>query len=354
MSRLLAAVEHACVAAEPHPPEPGPVVVVVVDEDRHLRPAAGVLDPAQRPRPLRLRVNGRVERVADEREHNWDKVWAPVGVDGRKPGDARVRDPLPQYDRVVHLGLILPNFGEGSTPEGIRRMAAAAEELGLDSVWATEHIIVGPGAVDPYGRVYDPLVVLAWVAGLTQRIGLGTSIVLVPLHHPIRLAKEVATLQELSGARMRLGVGVGWHEDEFRFMGVPFKGRGRRADEAIRVMRALWAGDREFHGELWSFENATFEPRPAQQPEIWVGGASDRAVRRARELGDVWHPSRSASPERIREVKEQYPELRVIPRVSGSKVDEYLALGCEGVVASFGTEPTRIVASMRELAARRG
>jgi hypothetical protein len=82
----------------------------------------------------------------------------------------------------VHLGLILPNFGEGSTPEGIRRMAEAAEELGVDSVWATEHIIVGPEAVNPYGRVYDPLVVLAWVAGFTQRIGLGTSIVLVPLH----------------------------------------------------------------------------------------------------------------------------------------------------------------------------
>ena len=94
----------------------------------------------------------------------------------------------------MHLGVILPNYGKGSTPEGIRRVAEAAEELGFDSVWATEHIIVGPEAVKPYGRVYDALVVLAWVAGFTGRIGLGTSIVLAPLHHPIRLAKEVATL----------------------------------------------------------------------------------------------------------------------------------------------------------------
>jgi alkanesulfonate monooxygenase SsuD/methylene tetrahydromethanopterin reductase-like flavin-dependent oxidoreductase (luciferase family) len=139
----------------------------------------------------------------------------------------------------VHLGVILPNYGEGSTPSGIRRTAEAAEELGFDSVWATEHIIVGPEGVDPYGRVYDPLVTLGWIAGVTERVGLGTSIVLVPLHHPIHLAKEAATLQELSGGRLRLGVGMGWHEDEFRFMGADFRGRGRRANEALRLMRAL-------------------------------------------------------------------------------------------------------------------
>jgi probable F420-dependent oxidoreductase len=253
----------------------------------------------------------------------------------------------------VHLGVILPNFDRHASPDGVRAVVEAAEELDFDSVWTTEHIIVGPEAVNPYGRVLDPLITLGWIAGWSERIGLGTSIVLVPLHHPIHLAKEVATLQEISGGRFRLGVGMGWHEDEYRFMGVPFERRGRRADEAMRLMKALWAGEREFHGELWSFEDATFEPRPTQQPEIWVGGASDRAVRRARELGDVWHPSRSGTPERIREVKERFPDLRVIPRISGNKVDEYLALGCEGVVASFGTEPSRIVESMRTLAAQR-
>jgi probable F420-dependent oxidoreductase len=257
----------------------------------------------------------------------------------------------------MHLGVILPNFGADASPEGVRAVAEAAEELGFDSVWSTEHIIVGPEGVDPYGRVLDPLCTLAWIAGYTERIGLGTSIVLVPLHHPIHLAKEATTLQELSGGRFRLGIGIGWHEDEYDFMGVPFRERGRRADEALRLIRALWSGEREFHGRYWSFEDATFAPLPSPQPEIWVGGASDRAIRRARELGDAWHPSRTGTPERVREVKAQYPDLRVIPRIGGdsaaevaAKIDEYTEAGCEGVVASFGLEPSRAVAAMREFA----
>ncbi len=104
----------------------------------------------------------------------------------------------------MHFGVILPNYGLDSNPDGIRRVAEAAEELGFDSVWATEHIIVGREAVDPYGRVYAPLVTLGWVAGWTERIGLGTSIVLVPLHHPMHLAKEVATLERRARLRGRV------------------------------------------------------------------------------------------------------------------------------------------------------
>jgi probable F420-dependent oxidoreductase len=245
----------------------------------------------------------------------------------------------------VHFGVILPNYGEGASPDAIRRTAELAEELGFGSVWTTEHIIVGPEGVDPYGRVYDPLVTLGWIAGWTKRIGLGTSIVLVPLHNPMHLAKQVATLQELSGGRFTLGVGVGWHRDEFEFMGVPFEHRGRRADEAIRLMRALWSGARDFEGELWSFHDATAEPHPFPQPEIWVGGSSRQAIRRARTLGDVWHPSRGSDPEHMRRVKEQYPELRVIPRVAADQVDGVLDAGAEGAVVSFPDE-----AAMREFA----
>ena len=142
------------------------------------------------------------------------------------------------------------------------------------------------------------------------------SIVLVPLHNPMHLAKEVATLQELSGGRFTLGVGMGWHRHEFEFMGVEFKGRGRRADEAIRLMRALWTGERDFEGEFWSFHDATSQPYPSPQPEIWVGGSSERAIRRAVELGDVWHPSRGSGAQHVRRVKEQHPQLRVVPRVA--------------------------------------
>jgi probable F420-dependent oxidoreductase len=247
----------------------------------------------------------------------------------------------------VHLGVILPNFGHRSSPERIRHFAVAAEELGFDSVWTTEHIIVGPEAVDPYGRVYDPLVTLGWIAGSTETIGLGTSIVIVPLHHPIQLAKEVATVQELSAGRFTLGVGVGWYEPEYEFMGIEFRGRGRRADEAIRLMRALWAGDRDFDGEFWSFQDATFEPRPSRMPEIWVGGSSDHAIRRARQLGDVWHPSRGSEADHVRRVKEQEPDLRVIPRTRPDWVDGMLEAGAEGAVVTFSDE-----AAMRHFAGR--
>jgi len=238
----------------------------------------------------------------------------------------------------VHLGVILPNYGEASSPAGIRRVAEAAEELGFDSVWATEHIIVGPEAVDPYGRVFAPLVTLGWIAGFTKRVALGTSIVLAPLHHPIHLAKEAATLQELSRGRLLLGLGMGWHEDEFRFMGVPFRGRGRRGDEAIRLTQALWRGESEFDGQSWSFENATFGPLPDPTPEIWIAGGSAPALRRARELGDVWHPSRSGDVERVRRFKEEHPEVRVVPRTRVELVDELLAAGADGVVVTLSDE----------------
>jgi probable F420-dependent oxidoreductase len=238
----------------------------------------------------------------------------------------------------VHFGVILPNYGPDSSPDAVRRTVELSEELGFDSVWTTEHIIVGPAGVDPYGRVYDPLVTLGWIAGWTERIGLGTSIVLVPLHNPMHLAKQVATLQELSGGRFTLGVGMGWHKDEFDFMGVPFEGRGRRADEAIRLMRALWSGEKDFDGDYWSFHDATSEPLPSPQPEIWVGGSSDRAIRRARELSDAWHPSRGSDADHVRRIKEQYPNLRVVPRTSPEHVDAMLAAGAEGAVVQFPDE----------------
>ena len=226
----------------------------------------------------------------------------------------------------MHFGVILPNYGEGSTPDGIRRVAEAAEELGFDSVWATEHVLVGPEAVDPYGRVYAPLATLAWIAGWTERIRFGTSIMLVPLHHPVHIAKETATLQELSGGRfLALGVGMGWHRDEFDLMGFRFEGRGRRGDEAIRRIKALWTGEHD----------GTSDPKPSPVPEIWVGGSSERALRRVRELGDVWHPSRGSSAEHVRAVKERFPELRVVPRTRPELVDAMIDAGAEGAVVTF-------------------
>ena len=239
----------------------------------------------------------------------------------------------------MHFGVILPNYGLDSNPEEIRRIAELAEELGFDSVWATEHIIVGPEGHDPYGRVYAPLVTLGWIAGFTTRVALGTSIILVPLHDPILLAKEIATLQELSGRPFLFGVGVGWHRDEYEFLGVPFEGRDRRADESIRLIRSVWSGD--------AFPDAMSEPLLSPQPEIWVGGASEQAIRRALELGDVWHPSRSTNATDVRRVKAEHPHLRVIPRVAAEHVDAMLDAGAEGAVIHFSGDD-----AMREFAKR--
>jgi probable F420-dependent oxidoreductase len=238
----------------------------------------------------------------------------------------------------VHFGVILPNFGGESSPDRIRRVAETAEELGFTSVWATQHVVVGPEAAEEYGRVYDPLVTLGWVAGWTERIGLGTSIVLVPLYNPFQLAKQATTVQQLSGRQLTLGVGVGWHRDEFDFMGVEFEGRGRRADEAIRLMRALWRGEGEFEGQYWSFRDAVAEPYPSPAPEVWVGGSSPAAVRRARERGDAWHPSRGSDPDHVRRVKEEHPELRIVPRTRPDLVDAMLEAGAEGAVVTLWEE----------------
>jgi probable F420-dependent oxidoreductase len=247
----------------------------------------------------------------------------------------------------VHLGVILPNYGAGSSPQDIRRVVETAEELAFDSVWTTEHIIVGPEAVRPYGRVHDALVTLGWIAGWTERIGIGTSVAILPLHNPMHLAKQVATLQELSDGRFTLGVGMGWHRDEFDFMGVEFAGRGRRADEAIRLMRALWSGERDFEGRYWSFHDATAEPYPSPQPELWIGGSSDRAIRRALVLGDVWHPSRGSAPDHVRRVNTEHPELRVVPRTTPERFEAMLDAGADGAVVTFAD-----VAAMRDFARR--
>lgn len=246
----------------------------------------------------------------------------------------------------MHFGVALPNYGADSSVAGIQHWAQTAEELGFHSVWTTEHIIVGAEAVDPYGRIYEPLVTLGWLAGQTQRIGLGTSVTLVPLHHPIHLAKQVATLAELSGGRFTLGVGMGWHEDEYKFMGIEFRRRGARADEAISLMRALWGGAREFEGEHWAFSDATFEPLPARPPEIWVGGPSSRAVRRALELGDAWHPTRTTSPDDVARVKQEHPRLKVVPRTDPHLADAMLSAGADGVILNFENE-----SAMRSFAA---
>ncbi len=144
----------------------------------------------------------------------------------------------------MRLGIHLPHIGRKAGPDTIRRAAIQAEELGFADVWVSEHIIVPKDAAYPPSAIFwDPVLTLTWAAACTSRVGLGTSVLVLPMRHPLPLAKELATLQNLSGGRLILGAGVGWLEAEFEALGVPFRERGRRMDEGIAMMRAVWSDD---------------------------------------------------------------------------------------------------------------
>ena len=199
----------------------------------------------------------------------------------------------------MRLGIHLPQIGRKAGPEGIKRAAIQAETLGFADVWTSEHIITPAGAMYPPSPVfYDPVLSLTWAAAYTTRVGLGTSVLVLPMRHPLPLAKELATLQNLSGGRFILGAGVGWLEAEFAAMGVPFTERGRRMDEGIAMMRAAWSDDPVSFPSRWiaaEIDNMRMMPKPGWPIPIWIGGTSEPALKRAARL-DGWHGSR-ATPE---------------------------------------------------------
>jgi probable F420-dependent oxidoreductase len=201
----------------------------------------------------------------------------------------------------MQFGLSLPHFWQVASPEAIRRVAQRAEHLGYDGIWVSDHIVIPESAVDRFGSVFfEPLTVLSFAAACTSTIRLGTTVLIVPYRNPLVTAKILSTLDVLSGGRVIAGLGVGWTEDEFKALGVPFHERGALSDEYIAVFKTLWTQDRPvFHGQYVHFENIAFEPKPVQQPHIpiWIGGNSKRAIRRAVALGDGWHPTRPLAGE---------------------------------------------------------
>jgi probable F420-dependent oxidoreductase len=214
----------------------------------------------------------------------------------------------------MQVGIHLPQIGRKAGPEAIRRAAIQAEELGFADVWTSEHIIIPKGApYPPSALFYDPVLTLTWAAAFTKRIGLGTSVLVLPMRHPLPLAKELATLQNLSEGRLILGAGVGWMAAEFAALGVPFRERGRRMDEGIAMMRAVWEEDPvSFSARHIAavIEDMRMLPKPVMPIPIWIGGSSEAALARALRL-DGWHGSRCAPEEAapiVRRLREQRPE----------------------------------------------
>jgi probable F420-dependent oxidoreductase len=196
----------------------------------------------------------------------------------------------------MKYGVVLPIW-QLSISEA-ESLALRAEELGVDGVFVPDHILAKPATTQHYGAHWpDPFSLLAFLAGRTRRIQLGASVIVLPYRNALVAAKAAATVDQASGGRFIFGVGVGWDEEEFKDLGLPFKERGRMSTDYIRAIKAAWAQDiPEYKGQYLSFSGATFSPRPSQRPTppIWVGGSpgaiSDAALRRCAELGDAWHP----------------------------------------------------------------
>lgn len=214
---------------------------------------------------------------------------------------------------MTKYGLIAPVARKVATCGSfLQEYAGTVEECGVDSVWAVEHVIVADAyeplfPYSPEGRMPlgadkaampDPLELLSYLAASSSELLLGTAVIVAPLHSPAVLAKRASTLALLSDGRLRLGLGIGWQREEYAAVGVPYSDRGRRLEECIIAMRALWAGPSASHsGKYWSFSNVSCNPRPSEGAvPIVLGGNTDAAVRRAGRLAEGWFPY-TISPE---------------------------------------------------------
>ena len=205
------------------------------------------------------------------------------------------------------FGCSAPSRGPLASPDNLRSIAQRAEDLGFDSVWVSDHVILprevssfypysadGVATFTPDQPYYEPISTLNFLAGYTHRVRLGTHVLILPYRNPVLTAKMLATLDVLSGGRLILGAGVGWMEEEFRALDLDtFAQRGAVTNDYIRLFKELWTNENpEFHGEYYDVAGAGFLPKPVQDPHppIWVGGHTGPAIRRAAELGDGWMP----------------------------------------------------------------
>jgi alkanesulfonate monooxygenase SsuD/methylene tetrahydromethanopterin reductase-like flavin-dependent oxidoreductase (luciferase family) len=265
----------------------------------------------------------------------------------------------------LHLGLILPNYGEGLEAERLAASAVAAEEAGFDSGWVTDHLVVPEEQAPVYGSIAEALVSLGFLAGRTRRLLLGVSALIVPARNPLVALKQLTTLDLLSGGRIVTAVAAGWMEEEFETLQAPFAQRGRLLDEWLDLAAAAFEqmpGRVRFEGELLSVDGwlAPGLVRPGG-PELWVAGVSPATLRRAAKTG-VWHPV-ALSPEELRRLAADFDGHVVLrigiylaeeprtgedergrhavegpPEWVAQRLAEYVEAGCDGFVVNLDYE----------------
>jgi probable F420-dependent oxidoreductase len=215
---------------------------------------------------------------------------------------------------TLSFGYHLPIWGPAATRETLITLARRVEALGFDSVWASDHVVIpfeirsrypynatGDFPLPPTTNFLEPLTALSVVAGVTERLRLGTTVLVLPHRHPVLAAKMLATLDHLAPGRVILGAGVGWMREEIELLGAPYDQRGAWTDEAIQIMRKCWRDERVSHrGRFFNIPEIGVEPKPAHRTiPIWIGGHTPRAMRRVAELGEGWHAA-FATPDVMR------------------------------------------------------
>ena len=262
----------------------------------------------------------------------------------------------------MKLSVEFPSVAYREGPAGIVRLARAIEAIGYDHIDIFDHVVMGypvdgrpPGPYSPTMPIVEALMGLAYMAAVTSRVTLGTEVLVLPQREPTLVAKQVSTLDTLSGGRVRLGIGVGWQESEYEAMGADFHTRGARMDEAIALMRAYWGDPQvEYSGKHYRVHAMAMEPKPPQggRLPIWIGGYSEAAFRRVGRLGDGWLASRVSDAENARRA------LESIRRHAEAAGRDPASIGLQSMVAPpprdaegkrFYAEPDRVVARVAAL-----